>query len=134
LYYGEEKSHIHAYFDSQSRSSHNENKGVETSVPKYCGIFFRIFRDFSRIFDKPKILTKALVPPCTPASCTTVETGLEMKYRDPITAIHGIKYRYPTTRSKLACSTPAKKSKNCQITVTLQTPNACYNLQFFYAR
>jgi len=39
VYYGEEKSQIQMYFDSQSHSSHNGNKGVETSVPKLCGIF-----------------------------------------------------------------------------------------------
>jgi len=32
------KSQIQTYFDSQSHSSHNENKGVETSVPEFSGI------------------------------------------------------------------------------------------------
>ena len=33
------KSQIRTYFDSQSHSSYNKNKGVKTSVPKFCGIF-----------------------------------------------------------------------------------------------
>jgi len=39
------KSQIQTYFDSQSHSSHNENKGVEKSVPE----FSRIFPGFSKI-------------------------------------------------------------------------------------
>jgi len=70
------------------------NKGVDTSVSKFCGIFFRIFRDFAEIFDKSKLLGVRLHTPCTP--------GLEIKYRDTITAIHGIKYRYPTNSLKIS--------------------------------
>jgi len=31
----------------------------------------------------------------------------------------------------LPCSIPVKKSKSCQITLILQTPNVYYNLQIF---
>jgi len=41
-----EKSQIQTYFDSQSHPSHNENKGFETSVPQFSGIF----PGFSEIF------------------------------------------------------------------------------------
>jgi len=68
----EKKNVIQTYFDSQSRSTHNENKCVETSVPKFCGIFFHIFRDFARIFDKSKLLGVRLCPPASPAPYTTV--------------------------------------------------------------
>jgi len=33
---------------------------------------------------------------CTPRPLHHYRTGLEIKYGDPITVIHGIKYRYPT--------------------------------------
>jgi len=72
VYYGEEKSQIQTYFDSQSHLTHNENKCVETSVLKFCGIFFHSFRDFSRIFDKSKLLGVRLYPPCIAAPYTTV--------------------------------------------------------------
>jgi len=38
-----------------------------------------------------KTFGNALGPPCIPASYTTVETGLEIKYRDSFTAIHDVK-------------------------------------------
>jgi len=60
--YGEEKSQIQTYFDSQSHSSHNENKVVEKSVPTFFRDFFRLFRDFARIFDKSKHLGLRLYP------------------------------------------------------------------------
>ena len=48
VYYGEENSQNQTYFDSQSHSSHNQNEGVETSVPKFCLIayFQRFCPDF----------------------------------------------------------------------------------------
>jgi len=125
VYYGEEKSRIKTYFDSQSHSSHTENKGVEISVPKFCGIFFRIFRDFSRIFDKRKLLGVRLYPPASLASRSSIEA--------PSLLFMVLNTGTQQTRSKLACSTPVKKSKNYQITLELQTPNACYILPFFYA-
>jgi len=54
------------YFDSQTHASYNENKGVETSVPKFCEIFFCIFRGFARIFDKSKLLGVRLYPSASP--------------------------------------------------------------------
>jgi len=42
--HGEEKSQIQTYFNSQSHSSHNENKSVKISVPKFAG-FFSIFSE-----------------------------------------------------------------------------------------
>ena len=100
VYYGEEKSQNRTHFDSQTHSSHNENNGVETSVPKLC-VFFRIFIDLLCLLTNQNFWGR-LVPPCIPASYTTVETGLEIKYRDSITAVHGIKYRNPTKSLKMS--------------------------------
>jgi len=74
------KSQIQTYFDSQSHSSYNKNKSIETSVTKFSWIL-------------PGFLTsKLLEVGLYPTTCTTAGTGLEIKYRDPITVIHGIKY------------------------------------------
>ena len=83
VYYGEEKSQNQMYFDRQSYSSHNENKGVETSVPKCCGMFFHIFRYFARIFDKSKLLAVHLYPPASPPPTPLSELASRSRVETP---------------------------------------------------
>jgi len=130
VYYGEDKSQIQTYFDSQYRSSHNEKKGVETSVPKFC----EIFSVFSEIF--PGFLTNqnfwgALVPPCIPPPTPLSKLASKSSIETPSLPFMVLNTGTQQTRSKLACSIPVKNSQNCQTTLILQTPNACHNLKLF---
>jgi len=70
--------------------------------PHFAG-FFPYFQRFCPDFCQIKTLGVALLPSGTPTCyTTTVETGLEIKYRHSITAIHGIKYRYLTNSLKIS--------------------------------
>jgi len=103
----EKKSQIQTYFDSQSHSSYNKNKRVETSVLKFCGILPAVLEIFPGFLANQNFCGCSCTP-CVPTPYTTVETGLEIKYRDSITVIHGIKYRYPT--NSLAISMQHRRS------------------------
>ena len=69
--------------------------------PNFAG-FFSVFSDKFPGFLTNQNFWGALVSSCIAASYTTVETGLEIKYRDSTTAIHGVKYRYPTNSLKIS--------------------------------
>jgi len=78
--HGEEKGQIQTYFNSQSHSSHNENKGVEISMPKFAR-FFPYFQRFCPDFWQIKTFRVALVspayPPATPLSKLPARSSTE---------------------------------------------------------
>jgi len=105
VYFGKEKV---TYFDSQSHSSYNKNKGVETSVSKFCWILHEFLEIYPGFLTNQNFCGCACTP-CTPAPYTTVETDLEIKYWDSITVPHGIKGLYPT--NSLAISMQHRRSQ-----------------------
>jgi len=58
----EKKVQSQTYFDSQFYSSHNQNIDFESSVAEFSEYFTEIFGDFTRIFDKAKLLGVRLHP------------------------------------------------------------------------
>ena len=68
-------------------------------------------------------------PPHTPLSKLTSRSSVET----PSLLFMVLNTGTQQTLSKLACSILVKKSQNCQITLTLQTPYTCHYLQIFHA-
>jgi len=109
---------------------------TRTKVSKHlCPNFawLRIFRDFARIFDKSKLLGVRLYHPASPPPTPLSKLALRSSIETPLLLFMVWNTGTQQTCSKWPCSRLLllKKSKNCQI--ILQTPNACSNLQIFYA-
>ena len=131
--HGEEKIHIKTYFDSQSHSSHNEK--VSKHLCPNLRVFFRIFRDFARIFDKSKLLGLRLYPPASPPATPLSKLPSRSSTETPSLLLYMVlNTGTQQIRLKLACSTPVKKIQ--KLPNNTYTSNAKCLLQFkiFYVR
>jgi len=89
VYYGEDKSQIQTHFNSLIH--HTMRTKVSKHLCQNFGGFLWVVSEILPGFLTNQNFLGCACTPCIPASYTTVETGIEIKYRDSITAIHGVK-------------------------------------------
>ena len=116
----EKKKVIFRRISTVSLIYHTMRAKVSKHLRQNFAGFFHNIRDFAQIFDKSKLMGKYLYPPAslppTPlsklASRSTIET--------PLLLFMVLNTGPQQSSWKLVCSTPVKKSKNCQIMLILQ--------------